>query len=306
MASLYTVVWEDDKGRVPIGYMPQHVYEKYIRVSMRIKGELDFYMATRTLSILRDRPTEPERTETMAKLTSHWRENQTFRILKGWRDELWPVYGNDGELLFSMERIALGLFGVVRYGVHMTAYVEASEASYGIKIWVPKRAADKSTYPGMLDNTVAGGLMTGEDPFECLVREADEEASLPEAVVRSGAKAAGTVSHLYITDERSGEAGYVYPEVEWIYDLLLPADVTPAPQDGEVESFSLCTVDEVREDMALGLFKPNCAVVLLDFFIRHGILTRDNEPDFDEIVRRVHRTLPFPLPHGDFGQKANP
>jgi len=304
MASLYTVVWEDDKGRVPIGYMPQHVYEKFIRLGLRTRGELDFYPAARTLSILREQPTEKERTATITTLTGHWREKQAFQLLKGWRNELWPVYGNDGEVLFSMERCALGLFGAMRYGVHMTAYVEDPEASHGIRIWVPKRAANKTTYPGMLDNTVAGGLMTGEDPFECIIREADEEASLPEALVRDHARNTGTVSYVFITDERSGEAGYVYPEVQWIYDLLLPAGVVPAPKDGEVESFRLRTVDEIREDMALGLFKPNCAVVLLDFFIRHGILTRDNEPDFDEIVRRAHRIMPFPGPHRELEQKG--
>jgi 8-oxo-dGTP pyrophosphatase MutT (NUDIX family) len=66
----------------------------------------------------------------------------------------------------------------------MTAYVRAKE---GVKFWVPRRARNKQTYGGMLDNTVAGGISTGEVPFECLVREASEEASLPEDLVREGA-----------------------------------------------------------------------------------------------------------------------
>lgn len=35
-------------------------------------------------------------------------------------------------------------------------------------------------------------------------------------------------------------------------------------------------------------------VVLLDFFIRHGILTPENEPDFIEICSRIHRRFEFP------------
>jgi len=38
-------------------------------------------------------------------------------------------------------------------------------------------------------------------------------------------------------------------------------------------------------------------MVMLDFFIRHGILTAENESDFEEIKRRLHRELEFPGPH---------
>jgi 8-oxo-dGTP pyrophosphatase MutT (NUDIX family) len=149
----------------------------------------------------------------------------------------------------------------------------------------------------MLDNTVAGGLMTGEDPLECVIREADEEASLPEDLVRSSIVPSGTVSYIYVTDERAGgESGLIYPEYQWIYDLELPAGVTPEPKDGEVESFSLLTVDEIKVQLARGRFKPNCALVMLDFFIRHGIITKDAEQDFDAIQQLLHRQLPFPGP----------
>jgi hypothetical protein len=158
----------------------------------------------------------------------------------------------------------------------------------------------------MLDNTVAGGLMTGEDPFECVIREADEEASLPDHVVRGLAKHVGKVSYVYITDARAGEAGLIYPECQWVYDLELPCDIIPKPKDGEVESFRLCSVDEIQEDLALGRFKPNCSLVLIDFFIRHGIMTRENEPDFDEIWRRLRRDLPFPNPYKTATSGPNP
>jgi hypothetical protein len=35
----------------------------------------------------------------------------------------------------------------------------------------------------------------------------------------------------------------------------------------------------------------------LDFFIRWGILNEENEPDYQEIKRRLHRELEFPGPH---------
>ena len=226
--------------------------------------------------------------QTMAKA----RDEGIFRVLKGWRDELYPVYGPNRELLLNIERAASPLFGVVTYGVHMTAYVRAKE---GIKLWVPRRASNKQTYGGMLDNTVAGGISTGEEPFECLVREAAEEASLPEDLVRKGARAAGTVTYSHIRSEKAGgETGLLQPECQYIYDLEVGDDVVPKPGDKEVENFHLWTVEEVQRALAKGAFKPNCALVLLDFFVRHGLMTQANEKDYIEIVSRLHRRLEFP------------
>lgn len=214
-----------------------------------------------------------------------------FKVLEGWRDELYPI-NRSLENRVNIERAGSSLFGVVTYGIHMTAYVKSPE---GIKIWVPRRAKNKQTYGGMLDNTVAGGISTGENPFECLVREAAEEASLPEDVVRSSVKTCGAVSYCYLRDERAGgETGLLQPEVEYVYDMELSPDIIPKPADGEVEQFYLWTVEEVQTALAEGQFKPNCAVVLLDFFVRNGILTADNEEHLIEIFSRIHRKLPFP------------
>lgn len=279
--------------------------EALLNTPASIKGDMAFDPKKRTVLLFREPSNEPERTKLVAQLTKHWRENETFALLKGWRDELWPVYGRNGDVLFSMERSAMGLFGTTRYGVHMTAFIRRNDedSKYDLRIWVPKRSATKSTYPSMLDNTVAGGLMTDEDPFECIIREADEEASLPETVMRQRATEVGTVTYIYITDERAGgEPGYIYPECQWVYDLELPADgsVVPEPKDGEVDSFSLRTVEEIQEQLAQGLWKPNCAVVMLDFFLRHGIYTEDNEPDYNVLKAKTHRFIPFPGPHQNY------
>ena len=164
-----------------------------------------------------------------------------------------------------------------------------------MKIWTPRRARTKQTYGGMLDNAVAGGIASGESPFESLVRECGEEASLGEELVRSKAKASGTVTYWYIRDERAGgETNLMQPEVQYVYDLELPEDTIPKPGDDEVEEFYLWGVEEVQEAMRRGEFKPNCALVVLDFLVRHGILTTENERDYIEIVSRLHRKLEFP------------
>ncbi|KAL8399606.1 hypothetical protein RB594_000124 [Gaeumannomyces avenae] len=311
MAGLYTVVWPaPDGSETALGYMRRDVYDRLLQVPEALRGQARLDAARGTVSVFRwpgEEPLdEPERTRRVAAVAQHLREAAAFPILvKGWRDELWPVFGpggrnnnnNDGELVFSMERAALGLVGSMRYGVHLNAYVVAPEAPHGIRVWVPTRAATKSSFPGMLDNAVAGGLMTGEDPFECMVREADEEASLPGQVVRANARAAGAITYVYVTDARSGEEGHVYPECEWVFDLELPEGTTPRPKDGEVESFAPMDVPDVQANLAAGRFKPNCAGVTLDFFMRRGIINRSNEPCYDDIVRHLHRVIPFPGPH---------
>lgn len=298
MSELYTVVWEDEAGAFAIGYMPRSVFEEIKRVPLSIRGDIVFSPYDRTVRMFHKPATERKRTELVAATTHYLRINKTFKILKSWRNEMWPVYGRNGELLFSMERSAIGLFGYMRYGVHLIAYIRSPSAPQGIRLWVPKRSKFKNAWPGLFDNTVAGGMMTDETPFECIIREADEEASLPEYIIREHAKLAGTIRYIYMTESGPGiDEGYVYPECQWVYDLELPGDVIPCPNDDEVESFSLCTVDEVRDQLAAGRWKPNCAVIILDFLVRMGILTPDNEPHFDEIESRLRRKLPFPGPH---------
>ncbi|ORY19011.1 thiamine pyrophosphokinase [Clohesyomyces aquaticus] len=237
--------------------------------------------------------TTEQRSDVVMRTVLAMKKTGYFKVLEKWRDELYPVYGKNKELLFDVERSASPLLGVVTYGVHCTAYVKREDDE--LKIWIPRRAKTKQTYGGMLDNAVAGGIASGEGPFESLVRECGEEASLAEDLVRSRAKACGTVTYFYIRDERAGgETGLLQPECQYIYDIELPEDVVPKPGDDEVEEFYLWTVGEVQEAMAKGEFKPNCALVMLDFFIRHGVLTTENEKDYVEIVSRLHRKLEFP------------
>ncbi|RCI14510.1 hypothetical protein L249_7111 [Ophiocordyceps polyrhachis-furcata BCC 54312] len=295
--NLHMLLWEDDEGRYPIGYILDRVVRELLRVPVVVRGHMDFDENKRTV-LLFQLNTEPERTRAVAGLVHYWRDHDTFKLLQRWRGEVCPIYGRKGEILFSVERAAVGLFGTVQFGAHLTAYVTDASAPYRIKLWVAKRAANKTTFPGMLDNTVAGGLATGENPFDCILREADEEASLSVDLVSRFIRSVGTVTYIYITDEAQvGEDGFIYPECQWVYDLNLPANIIPQPKDGEAEQFFLCDVDQIGADMADGRYKPNSAIVLLDFFIRHGIIKDADNSRLDVIKQRIHRNLPFPGPH---------
>lgn len=244
---------------------------------------------------------ERARTELFTRTATAMRNTGHFAVLQKWRDELYPIYWRDPQsdsrsLLASVERAASPLFGIVSYGVHMTAYSTSPDGS--IRIWVARRAATKQTYAGLLDQTVAGGIATGETAQESLIREAEEEASIRPEIMKRKVKAAGAVSYFHIRDSRAGgETRLLQPECQFVYDLdLTGEDVEPRSGDEEeVEGFTLMSIDDVKNALGRGEFKPNCALVILDFFVRHGILTRENEPDYCEIVSRLRRKLEFPV-----------
>ena len=140
----------------------------------------------------------------------------------------------------------------------------------------------------------------------CLVRESAEEASLPSKLVEERAVAVGTVTYFHIRDERAGgETRLLQPECQYAYDMELREDdsefgkVEFEPNDDEVEAFELLSVEQVRDSMWRGEFKPNCAAVLLDFLIRHGVLHPGNETDYIEIAARLRRSLNFQCEEAD-------
>ena len=70
-------------------------------------------------------------------------------------------------------------------------------------------------------------------------------------------------------------------DVLYTFDLRCPEDFVPRPVDGEVESFRLVPVAEVGEMVARQLdeelFKPNVAVIIIDFLVRHGFTSPDDD-----------------------------
>ena len=87
-------------------------------------------------------------------------------------DWVFPVYGSEKELVLSIKRIAAPLLGILTYGIQLPAYQDNPE---GLSVWIARWAAWERTFPNMLDSTVGGNLPTGEFPFQCLLREAEEQ-----------------------------------------------------------------------------------------------------------------------------------
>lgn len=192
------------------------------------------------------------------------------------RKELCPVMARfGGEVLMRIDRAWLESFGVVSYGVHVNGYVETPN---GPELWIGVRSRNREVAPGKLDNMVAGGLPVGLGLAENVVKEAAEEASVPEELAQT-ARPAGVVS--YMLDTKNG----MRRDMLFVYDLKLPADFEPVNTDGEVSGFvrwpaqqALRVIDETDE------FKFNVNLVIIDFAIRHGLIAPEH-PDYARLVR---------------------
>jgi hypothetical protein len=208
-----------------------------------------------------------------------------FPSVHGKHSEMYKIMG--ANQFTHLERFMAPLFGITSRGAHLTAYVKTPS---GTKVWVPRRAANLFTYPNMLDTTVAGGVKSDHSPFQCILAESDEEASLAADFVEKNALATGVVT--YVSKGRTTQL--IVPTVLYVFDLELPETMIPLPKDGEVAGFELMSVEEINAAMFRQDFKPNCTLVMIDFFMRHGIITPDNEEDYVEIATRLRRKLPVP------------
>ncbi|XP_074499205.1 thiamine pyrophosphokinase 2 [Sebastes fasciatus] len=223
------------------------------------------------------------RSEAVDAVLQSMRQEGSLVCLKGWRDEKYNVMSKFSDPpLMSMERAATSLFGVKRNGVHINGYTVSDSGE--MSMWLARRSPTKQTYPGLLDNVAAGGLAAGVGIKHTLVKECQEEACIPAAIAEK-AHPVSTVSYTY--EDEDG----VYPESQFVFDLELPPEFKPRVGDGEVQEFYLLPIDKVKELVATDDFKPNCAMVVLDFLIRHSFIDPDTEPCYQEFVAGLHQTM---------------
>jgi 8-oxo-dGTP pyrophosphatase MutT (NUDIX family) len=132
----------------------------------------------------------------------------------------------------------------------------------GLHVWIARRARNKLLDPGKLDHITAGGVPSGLTPEQTLVKEAAEEAAIPEALA-SQARRVATIS--YAMERPEG----LRRDLLYCYDLALPEDFVPRAADGEVESFELWPIERVFETVRdTDDFKFNVNLVLIDLFER--------------------------------------
>jgi 8-oxo-dGTP pyrophosphatase MutT (NUDIX family) len=207
-------------------------------------------------------------------------------VIDGWRSELFPVNSSYGEPpVFLVERAAASLLGIRAYGVHINGYVclDEKRPSQPTHLWVAKRSANETNLPEHVRPPRGGGASGEHGPGLCAVKECEEEASVPPSLATENLQSASIVT--YNSDYR----GCCKRDVLFCYDLALPKTSKPTPNDGEVDSFTLVPMDEACRLVAeTKEFKPNVALVLVDFFVRHGIVTPE-EPGYVELVKALRQ-----------------
>lgn len=204
--------------------------------------------------------THASRSLALANLAAELRD---LGHVTGWRNEkfsYWPdaiILANGHPIeptdalsaAFEMERAAYRFFGLRAHAVHVNGFTEDGF------LWCGRRSLTKATDPGMLDNIAAGGLPVGESLQICGVREMAEEAGLSEALALTA------VAQGQVTTCRSVPRGW-HHETLWVYNLLMPADVQPVNQDGEVAEFSLLSPAQVVQAIASKRMTVDAACVL--------------------------------------------
>jgi 8-oxo-dGTP pyrophosphatase MutT (NUDIX family) len=151
-------------------------------------------------------------------------------------------------------------------------------------LWVGRRSPGKQIAPNKLDNLVAGGIGNDYGVRETLLKEGEEEASIPRSLM-SRAISAGAVS--YRMETRLG----IRDDVLFVHDLEMPADFVPENRDGEIVHFELMPVSAVLERIrTTSDFKFNVNLVILDFALRHGLLSPD-DPEYLDVATGLHRPL---------------
>ncbi|XP_058126206.1 uncharacterized protein LOC131287857 [Anopheles ziemanni] len=222
------------------------------------------------------------RSQQVDRILREFREQGMFVALKGWRDECYDVKSSVSGSLLKMDRSATCLFGVRNYGVEINGYVR--HPTKGLCIWLQQRSDTKQTWPGKWDNMVSGGLAVGYGVHETAVKEAAEEASIPGHLIKN-LVSAGCVSFFF-----ESERG-IFPNTEFVYDLELPEDFVPDNSDGEVQNFQLLPAHECLERVFEPDFKTTSCPVVIDFLIRHGIITPENEINFTQVIELLHVPL---------------
>jgi hypothetical protein len=264
---------------------------------------------TKTIHFPSDLSSKNEKNEWLAKQFRKLSEEKAFKCIETdkWRNELYPVYNSGGEVSFLIERSAISVIGCRTFGTHLNGFIRETDKlseNYGkvSKIWVAKRSKTKQTNPSLLDNLCGGGLgiiKFDELPpttLQNIIKEAEEEASMPNEISCKEVVASGFISFFTNNNER----GLIF-DTEYVFDIDLTSykDIYfPYPKDGEVESFMLLGIHEVKEKLINSEFTPEASFVMVDFMVRHGIITRDNEDDYLNLVQLLRSGI-----HGLYGPK---
>jgi 8-oxo-dGTP pyrophosphatase MutT (NUDIX family) len=176
-----------------------------------------------------------------------------------WRDELLPVTDQDGTRQAAIERAAVRPLGIATFAVHLIGLTTQGG------VWVQQRALDKATDPGQWDTLMGGLVAEGERSASALERETWEEAGLRIADLQ----ALRPVDR--ITIRRPVSEGYMVEHID-VFEAVVPDEIEPLNQDGEVERFECLAPLALLEQLAGGRFTLESALMLAASLRRRGLV----------------------------------
>lgn len=186
-------------------------------------------------------------------------------LIRAWRDEPFALWNDAGERVAVIERAASRFWGALTLGAHANGYVASAGDGRPTHLWIARRAWDKPTDPGRLDNMIGAGVPLGQSPLDALRREAWEEAGLRDD--DTSALRRGRVIELRCSIPEGWQQEWLY-----VFDLELPPGLVPRNQDGEVAEHRLMSVSQALSLAATGEMTTDASLATLDFALRHGLL----------------------------------
>ncbi|KAF9880343.1 hypothetical protein CkaCkLH20_02297 [Colletotrichum karsti] len=205
--------------------------------------------------------------------------------------ELWTLIGAGRGYEYGILVDLVPIFGVATSGAHLNVYTNTEE---GVKVYVSTRPEVHPNFPGLLDQIVAGGFTPDRHGTikDCISQESKQEAKgLPKD---SNARIKGypCIQFFDIRDDRweKGHASLPEPGIRKPYDLEVTPDEAIAikPKEGQ-QRFELMTIEEIVATLRNGDWKPNCALIMIDFMIRHNLMPDQKESGDVEEIKRLLR-----------------
>lgn len=230
-------------------------------------------------------------------------------------------------IAFAIERAALPIFGLPNYGSLLTAYVHDPDskttklwiprrsrtkknspgrldvtAGGGIQLGDTPLATiiRETSEEALLDSDyVAEHIRSvGTLPFPHRQAASPLSTSL-STYPDSSTNASPSSPHQHSPNSYDHRVGtmdvhrshYILPGLYFLYELELPADRSVMPQpnilDGEVQSFALMELQDVLNNLLDGRFKSSSAMAVVDWLVRHGHVTEENDSRFAEVCRHL-------------------
>lgn len=220
-----------------------------------------------------------------------WRRGGHYSCLAdgaGVRVETRDLFGTKTN--FEIDSGAAEIFGIMTFSLGVVGFQRIGEDRRAWIVYVGKRSSVAVHSPAKLQNLVNVDLPAGCTGRESLAEKTYEAISLQPEHFKN-LRSCGIICH-----SKSTPSGILRRCVH-VYELDLTDSpgFTPQVASPVVEKIEKVPVKLALDQILGGLFDPTHALVILDFAVRHGILTPDNEENYYEVVRGLRSDIPKPF-----------